>query len=65
MSHFIELLIESYNLLIETSVEARKRGDYRTEVKLYTQAEKIKKRMKSLGHHNCWEKDDDIEVVVP
>ena len=65
MSYWPELLIESYHLLLETSEEARKRGDFRTEVKLYTQAEKIKKRMKSLGYYDCWEREDDTEVVVP
>ena len=38
---------------------------FRTEVKLFTQAEKIKKRMKSLGYYDCWEKDNGLEVVVP
>jgi len=65
MSYWPELLIESYHLLIETSEEARKRGDFRTEVKLYTQAEKIRKRMKSLGYYNCWGEESDAEVVVP
>ena len=65
MSYWPELLIESYHLLLETSEEARKRGDFRTEVKLFTQAEKIKKRMKSLGYYDCWEKDNGLEVVVP
>jgi len=65
MSYWPELLIESYHLLIETSEEARKRGDFRTEVKLYTQAEKIRKRMKSLGYYNCWGEEDGAEVVVP
>lgn len=28
-------------------------------------ANRIKKRMKSLGYYDCWEREDNMEVEVP
>jgi hypothetical protein len=75
MSYWPELLIETYHLMLEQAAELRSNvGDadeYTTmnmkivADKLIAQAEKIKKRMKSLGYYDCWEKEDELEVVVP
>lgn len=76
MSYWPELLIETYHLLLlevsmlEHATESIKdvrasNSIYITAGKLKQQAAKIKKRMKSLGYYDCWEKDDDTEVVVP
>jgi len=75
MSYWPELLIETYHLLLkEAEVLESNVGnaDMYTNMsmkesagRMRVQAEKIKKRMKSLGYYDCWEKDDETEVVVP
>ena len=75
MSYWPELLIETYHLLLK---EAKVLEDNVGNADMYTnmsmtqsasrlrgQAEKIKKRMKSLGYYDCWEEEDSTEVVVP
>lgn len=75
MSYWPELLIETYHrLLAEAHILESNvgRADMYTKMntaevadRLRKQAEKIKKRMKSLGYYDCWEEDDETEVVVP
>ena len=75
MSYWPELLIETYHLLLKEAAELERNvgnADMYTNMnmeeiasRMREQAEKIKKRMKGLGYYDCWEKDDDVEVVVP
>ena len=78
MSYFPDLLIETYHLLneevfiLERTVENIEDKDpiqaeniRVTARRLLKKATEIKKRMKSLGYHDCWGKDDNIEVAVP
>jgi len=78
MSYFPDLLIETYHLLIEeasvleraavavSNINVRESNNvYVTAIKLIEKAEEIKKRMKSLGYHDCWEKEDRMEVELP
>ena len=77
MSYWPELLIETYHTSIETAgtllavaAEAEKDSmaqkmalDSRERMLLL--ANKIKKRMKSLGYYDCWEDNNGMEVEVP
>ena len=75
MSYWPELLIETYHLLLKEAAELERNvgnADMYTNMnmeeiasRMREQAEKIKKRMKGLVYYDCWEKDDDVEVVVP
>lgn len=64
-----ELAIQSRNE--DDPLEAKLRAnssseiDALTAIRLESQADAIKKRMKSLGYHDCWEVDDDMEVELP
>jgi hypothetical protein len=66
MSYWPELLIESYHLMKELSKECLNGGEQcGVPNRLDIQAEKIKKRMKSLGYYDCWEENDNVKVEVP
>jgi len=78
MSHFPDLLIETYHLLDEevfilervmVNIEDKDLGqaeNIRVAVKrLRKKADEIKKRMKSLGYHDCWEEGDKTKVTLP
>lgn len=65
MSYWPKLLIETYHLLKEVIKECPPDNQCSVCMRLDDQANKIKKRMKSLGYHDCWEKEDSLEVELP
>ena len=80
MSHFPDLLIETYHELLDianqlvlieklvlgTNNEIRIDFIAATQKKkLRDRAAAIRKRMQSLGYHTCWKDGDNIEVELP
>jgi len=80
MSHFTELLIDTYHELLEVTTQLEVIEDLcrspnnemrigfhvsNQKEKLQDRAAAIKKRMKSLGWHRCWKDGDNVEVELP